>query len=140
MADPAEDEADEQPATRWTRTKQLANAVARLAAAIREAEPSQVEAASMQLGSSRRLFVPVGYAAGTIALLFRGMKVMLTNWRLSLIEFIPALWIWFTSWNLKAHFLHGRSLRTVHGPVVLLIAAAVILISVLSFWCNAVFA
>jgi hypothetical protein len=131
---------NEVPPVRRSRTKDGFRALAGLVVAVRDAEPAEVAAASRQLGQARRVFIPLGYAAGTIVLLLRGVKLLFANWRLSLIELVPALWIWITTWNLKAHFLHGRSLRQIHGPIVLLVAVVVVAVSVASYWCNAVFA
>jgi hypothetical protein len=115
-------------------------AVARLIAAIRDAEPDRVEAASRELGRSRRWLAPLAYVAGGVVLLMDGVKLLIANWRLSLVELVPALWIWITTYNLKAHLLHGKSLHWIHGPSVLALAAGAVFVSVVCFWCNAVFA
>ena len=88
----------------------------------------------------RRYLAPLGYIAGGFALLFDGLKLLILNWRLTLIEIVPALWIWFTFWDLKAHYLKGRELYLVRGPLALAVAAVVVLITVAAYWCNAVFA
>ncbi len=118
----------------------LVRTLGRLILAIRDSEPARVEAASRELGRRRRWLAPLAFAAGALALLVDGVKLLFSNWRLSLIEVVPALWIWLTTWNLKAHFLRGRSLAFIHGPAVLAVAAAAVVVTVVSFWCNAVFA
>lgn len=123
-----------------TASPRLARALGRLVLAVREAEPAHIEAASRQLGRSRRWLAPLAYVAGSLALLVDGVKLLIANWRLSLVELVPALWIWITTWNLKAHFLRGRSLAFIHGPAVLGVAVAAVVVTVVSFWCNAVFA
>jgi hypothetical protein len=115
-------------------------ALGRLVLAVRDAEPADVEAASRQLGRSRRWLAPLAYVAGALALLVDGVKLLIANWRLSLVELVPALWIWITTWNLKAHFFRGRSLAFIHGPAAVGVAVAAVIVTVVSFWCNAVFA
>jgi hypothetical protein len=114
--------------------------LARLAIAVRDAEPARIEAASMALGRSRRWLTPLAYVAGAVALLFTGVKLLVTNWRLTFVELVPALWIWIITWNLRAHFLHGRSLPEIRGLLVLLVALGVVVVTIGCFWCNAVFA
>ena len=111
-----------------------------MAGAVRDADHSEIETAVQALGQSRRYLAPLGYVAGGFALLFDGLKLLVLNWRLTLIEILPALWIWFTFWDLKAHYLRGREFNIVRGPTALAVAAVVVLITIAAYWCNAVFA
>lgn len=115
-------------------------AIGQVAVAVRDAEPTKVEAALEGLGESRRLFAPVGFAAGVIVLFFDGLKSLVLNWRLALVELVPAVWIWFTFWDLKQHFLHGRTFAYIHGPTALAVAAGAVLVTAAAYWCNVVFA
>lgn len=115
---------------------------ARLASAARavaDADPADIEAAARQLGESRRYLAPVAWAAGALVLLVRGVKLLLLNWRLTLVEFVPAAWLWLVMWDLKQHALRHAAFRelTVGGTITLFVLA--IAISVASFWCNTVF-
>ena len=65
--------------------------------------------AVLQLSRSRRLFAPLAFAVGGIAMLFNGLKLLVSNWRLTLVQILPAMWIWVAMLDLKAHALHGRS-------------------------------
>ena len=112
----------------------------RVAAAVREADEKEIEAAVAQLGQSRRWLAPLSYIAGGFGLLFDGVKLIFLNWRLTLVEILPAVWIWVTFWDLKAHALKGRSFDIVRGPLALVVAAVVVAITVGAYWCNAVFA
>src|SRR5215472_9749596 len=58
--------------------------------AVADADPAQIEAATRQFGQSRRYLTPVAWAAGSIVLLVRGIKLLCLNWRLTLIELVPA--------------------------------------------------
>jgi hypothetical protein len=65
---------------------------------------------------------------------------LFTNWRLTLIQVLPAMWIWAAIFDLKAHVLHGRTFHVLTGPVVIPLMLAVALITAASFYLNAVFA
>lgn len=111
-----------------------------LARAVADAEPVKIESAARQFGESRPYLAPVAWAAGTIVLLIRGVKLLVLNWRLSLIQLVPAIWIWLAMWDLKQHTLRGAPFRHVTlGGVVLVVALAVV-VSTAAFWCNTVFA
>jgi hypothetical protein len=114
--------------------------VVQLARAVADAEPGKIESAARQFGESRPYLAPVAWAAGTIVLLIRGVKLLVLNWRLSLIQLVPAGWIWLVMWDLKQHALRGAPFRHVTlGGVVLFLALAVA-VSTAAFWCNTVFA
>src|SRR3954451_6733562 len=63
-----------------------------------------------------------------------------TNWRLTLIQVLPAMWIWAAMFDLKAHVLHGRTFHVLTGPVVIPLVLAVAVVTAVSFYLNAVFA
>jgi hypothetical protein len=77
---------------------------------------------------------------GAFAMLFQGIKLLFTNWRLTLVQILPAMWIWAAMLDLKAHVLHGRAFHPLYGlwliPIVLGIAA----ITAAGFFLNATFA
>ena len=112
----------------------------RLIRAVRDGDDAAVEQAVLQLSRSRRLFAPLALGAGALMMLFDGVKLLVTNWRLTLIQVLPAMWIWLALLDLKAHALRGKSFHAVHGPVVILLVLAVAAITAASFFLNAVFA
>ena len=73
-------------------------------------------------------------------MLFDGVKLLVTNWRLTLVQVLPAMWIWLAMLDLKAHVLRGKSFHAVHGPVVIPLVLAVAAITAACFFLNAVFA
>ena len=73
-------------------------------------------------------------------MLFAGVKLLLTNWRLTLIQVLPAMWIWAAMFDLKAHALHGKTFHVLTGPIVIPLVLGVALITAASFYLNAVFA
>ena len=73
-------------------------------------------------------------------LLFRGVKVIIVNWRLTLVELVPAVLIGLTWWDLRVHLFGVRDLAVVHDIGLVVVAVGVVVITVVFYWCNAVFA
>jgi hypothetical protein len=117
----------------------LATVVA-AARAVADADPSEIEATVRRLGESRVYLAPVAWAAGALVLLVRGVKLLFLNWRLTLVELVPAVWLWIVMWDIKQHALRNAPFRhfTVGGMAAL--AALAVMASIASFWCNTVFA
>jgi len=114
--------------------------VLRLIAAIRDNDEHTVEEALLQLARTRRIFAPLALAIGAFVMLFSGLRLLVTNWRLMLVQVLPAMWIWAATFDLKAHVLHGKEFNIIRGPVVLVLFAAVVVITIAAFYLNAVFA
>ena len=51
---------------------------------------------------------PLALAVGAFAMLFEGVKLLFTNWRLTLIQVLPAMWIWAAMYDLKAQCCTAR--------------------------------
>jgi hypothetical protein len=113
--------------------------IVHFARVVANADADEIEAAAQRLGESRRYLAPVAWAAGAIVLVIRGIKLLILNWRLTLIQVIPALWVWLVLWDLKAHTLRAVPFRqiTVGGMIVLIVLA--VALSIAAFWCNTVF-
>jgi hypothetical protein len=107
--------------------------------AIQDDDEAGVEAV-LQLSRSRRLFAPLAFTVGAFAMLFDGLRVLLSNWRLTLVQVLPAVWIWLAMYDLKAHVLHGKSFNVLRGPILIPIILAITAITVAGFFLNAVFA
>ena len=112
----------------------------RLVAAIRENDDHKVEEAVLQLARTRRIFAPLALAVGAFVMLFNGLRLLVTNWRLMLVQALPAMWIWATTVDLKAHVLRGKEFSIIRGPIVLVLFAVVVLITIAAFYLNAAFA
>ena len=112
----------------------------RLIAAIRDNDERKVEEAVLQLARTRKIFAPLALAAGAFVMLFSGLRLLVTNWRLMLVQALPAMWIWAATIDLKAHVLRGKEFTIIRGPVVLVLFAAVALITIAAFYLNAAFA
>ena len=107
---------------------------------LRDGNDAMVEAAVVQLSRRRRILAPLALAVGALAMLFHGLRLLLSNWRLTLVQVLPAMWIWANMLDLKVHVLHGASFRVIRGPVLIPILAGVVAIAAASFFLNAVFA
>ena len=134
-------EAGPEPTTsRTPRRQALADGIRRLVVAIRDGDEQTVQDAVVALAESRRLFAPLAMVVGAFVMLFDGMKLLLTNWRLTVVQVLPAMWIWLAMLDLKVHTLHGRGFVGWYGPGALALALAVTAITAASFYLNAVFA
>jgi hypothetical protein len=118
----------------------MAAQVRQLVRVINEGDESQVEAAVLQLSQRKRIFAPLTFAVGALLMLFEGVKLLFSDWRLFLIQVVPAMWIWFATLDLKLHVVGRREFSVWYGPTVLVVILVVALISVASFYLNAVFA
>ncbi len=108
--------------------------------AIREGDEAAVETAVLELSRSRRIFAPLVFAIGAFVMLFQGVRLLFANWRLTLIQVLPAMWIWLAFLDLKVHVFKGHTFRDWHGAAALVAVAVVALLTVLAFYLNAVFA
>ena len=82
---------------------------------IRDGNDAMVEAAVVQLSRRRRILAPLALAVGALAMLFHGLRLLLSNWRLTFVQILPAMWIWAAMLDLKLHVLHGASFREWRG-------------------------
>ncbi|HEX6619098.1 MAG TPA: hypothetical protein VF024_05550, partial [Solirubrobacteraceae bacterium] len=114
--------------------------VRELVDAIRDGDDAMVQEAVLRLSRSRRWLAPLALAVGALAMLFNGVKLVFSNWRLTLVQVLPATWIWLAMVDLKLHALHGKSFHVLTGPVVIPIVALVAAITAGTFFLNAVFA
>ncbi len=94
----------------------------------------------LRLSQSRRIFAPLAFTVGAFVMLLDGLRLLLANWRLTLVQILPAVWIWLAMFDLKARVLHGRSFPALRGPILIPIALAIVTITVACFFLNAVFA
>lgn len=113
--------------------------IVRLLEGIRNGDEADIARAIEDLSRSRRYLAPLAFAVGGVAMLLGGVRLLFSNWRLTLIQVLPAVWIWLAMYELRAHVLHGREFRDLEGPLVALLVAAVVAITIGVFFLNAVF-
>jgi len=118
----------------------LSARIGSLVRAIQDNDEAKIEEAILRLSESRRVFAPLAFAVGAFVMLFNGLRLLVTNWRLTLVQILPAMWIWLAMFDLKAHVLHDKSFTVVRGPVLIPAGLLIIAITIASFFLNAAFA
>jgi hypothetical protein len=111
-----------------------------LVKAIQDNDEAEIEQAIIRLSRSRRWLAPLALAVGGLVLLFDGLRLLVSNWRLTLVQILPAMWIWLAMFDLKVHVLHGRQFHVIRGPILIPIILAMTGITIAAFFLNAVFA
>ncbi len=112
----------------------------RLLVAVRESDDEAVESALLDLSRRNRLLAPVGLLVGGVIVLFQGIRLLVSNWRLTLIQLLPAVWVWGAMFDFKIHALKGKSFNVLRGPVLIPLILAIALVTAAVYLLNAVFA
>jgi hypothetical protein len=113
--------------------------IRQLLLAIRESDTATAEEMLLRLSRRRRWLAPLALTIGALMMLFVGVKLLVTNWGLLLIQVLPAMWIWLAMLDLKAHALKGKSFHVLTGPILIPLVLAVAALTAASFYLNAVF-
>src|SRR4051812_40562041 len=114
---------------RRSRWRALVDAIA----AVRSTDPASVESALTSLGGRRRWLAPLVYTAGTVAVVFDGVLLLLRNWQLTLLQLFPAVWISVMTWNMKSHLVSKPTLST---SVAIAAAIWVLVAAQVAYWSN----
>jgi hypothetical protein len=125
---------------RRSRREVLAQQGRALVRAIREGDEAAVEKAVLDLSRSRRIFAPLVFAIGAFVMLFQGLRLLFANWRLTLIQVLPAMWIWAAFLDLKVHVFKGHGFRDWHSGTAIVAVALIAVVTACAFYLNAVFA
>ncbi len=128
------------PGPAGTRRERIGASIGRLTDAIRRGDDAAVEQAVLQLSKRRRWLAPLGMIVGAFLMLFQGVKLLYTNWRLTLVQIVPAMWIWIAMLDIKLHVLHGKQFHVIRGPVLIPCVLGVTALTAASFYLNGVFA
>lgn len=108
--------------------------------AINENDEEAVEKAVVALSESKRIFAPLVFVLGAFVMLFQGLKTLFANWRLLLIQIVPAMWIWVAFMDLKLHVFKGKEFHLLTGWPVITSVLAITAVTAVCFYLNAVFA
>jgi hypothetical protein len=122
------------------RREGVLSTVSRLVKLVQSSDEKAVQEAVLNLSRSRRWLAPLALIAGAFLMLFQGLKTLFVNWRLTLVQVLPAMWIWVAMLDIKLHVLHGKQFHILRGPVLIPVALAVTALTAGSFFLNAVFA
>jgi hypothetical protein len=133
-------ETEPAPGPTGTRRQRIGVSIGRLTDAIRRGDDAAVEQAVLQLSQRRRWLAPLGMIVGAFLMLFQGVKLLYTNWRLTLVQIIPAMWIWIAMLDIKLHVLHGKQFHVIRGPLLIPCVLVVTALTAASFYLNGVFA
>ncbi len=111
----------------------------RLIEAVRDADDGVATEVVSSLSRSQRLLAPLALAVGGIEMLFSGVRILVLNWRLLLVQVLPVAVIWWAMYDLKAHVLSGHSLPSLRGPILIPVGVAIVALTAASFFLNSVF-
>lgn len=120
--------------------ERFASRLGSLVRAILESDDATVEQTIVDLTKSHRLLAPLTLTVGALILLLEGVKILFGNWRLSLVQALPAMWIWAAMLDFKLRVFKGKEFRLWYGWTALLLVAAIAVITAATFYLNAVFA
>jgi hypothetical protein len=122
---------------RWRRYRAAAVGIAFSA---REMSDDELLDAIDRLRVGRLLAGPLAFATGAILLVVHGGVLLLTNWRLVIVELLPAVWLGAVLWDWRSQVLRDHALLDPGGWAAVAIAAGVVAMTVASYWCNVTFA
>jgi hypothetical protein len=108
--------------------------------AILHDDEASVEAAVVELARSHRFLAPLTFLIGALMLLIQGLRVVFSNWRLFLLQVLPAMWIWLGMLDLKAHLFRGHTFTHWQGAPAILLSIGIVGVTVATYFLNAVFA
>ena len=108
--------------------------------AINQADEAKIEEAVVRLSESSPLFRPLVFAVSAFALLFDSLRMLINNWRLLLLQLLPAIWIWLAMAILKGYVLYDQDLDEIYGIQIMPVFLVVIAGTIASFFLNATFA
>jgi hypothetical protein len=123
-----------------TRRARAGALIGKLVDAIRRGDDKAVEQAVVLLSQRRRWLAPLALIVGAFLMLFQGVKLLYTNWRLAVVQIIPAMWIWLAMLDIKLHVLHGKQFHVIRGPLLIPCIIGVTALTAASFYLNGVFA
>lgn len=111
-----------------------------LVRAISRDDEEAVEAALRQMARSHRALAPLAFLLGALMMLLQGLRLLIGNWRLLLLEVLPAMWIWLGMLDLKAHMFRGQQFRDWRGVSAVVLMLGIVLLTIASYYLNLVFA
>ncbi len=117
---------------------EIAGRARALVHAIREGDQAEIEEAVLRVSRSRRWLAPLALTISTVVLLLEGLRLIFSNWRLTLLQVLPAVWVWLAFFDLKVHALHGRSFNLITGWHAWVAAAIVVALTAVVFYVNAI--
>jgi hypothetical protein len=125
---------------RPSRPRAAITQIAHVVELIRTADEAVVEDTVRRVSRTHRYLAPLALVVGGLVMLLDGLKLLVSNWRLTLVQLLPAVWIWLAMADLRAHALGGASFRINSGPLLAVAFVLITLVTAASFFLNVVFA
>ncbi len=123
-----------------SRKQRLGVLVRKMVAAINSGDDQMVEETILALSHRSRYLAPLALVVGAFVMLFQGVKLLFTNWKLTLVQVLPAMWIWAAMIDLRAHALYGKEFHIFRGPLLAPLLLVIATFTAATFYLNAVFA
>lgn len=108
--------------------------------ALRRSDQAAIEAAITGIAQSHRILAPLAFLLGALTMVAEGLRLLLSNWRLLLIEIVPAMWVWAAMLDLKLHLVRGHTFASWHGAPAAALMLGVTIVTIASYYLNVVFA
>lgn len=99
-----------------------------------------VEATVTRIAGKHRALAPLVFLVGALMMIFPGLRLLITNWRLLLVEVLPAMWIWANMLNLRMHLFRGQSFADWHGASAAALMLGIVVVTIATYHLNVVFA
>jgi len=109
-----------------------------LISAIDSDDDASIEAAVLRLSRSRRWLAPLALSVSALVMLFHGLQIVFSNWRLVALTVPPTFWLWLLMFDLKLRLLHHREYHHLHGPELWLACALVVAVTIAVYASNAI--
>lgn len=123
-----------------SRLEDLRDRYAPFVHAIGAGDEARIVALLREESRRHRALAPFTFAFGGVAMLLAGLRVLFQNWRLTLIQVLPAMWVWLAMYDLRLHLLKGDTMSGLRGPILVPIGLAIVAGTIASYFLNAVFA
>lgn len=122
---------------RWQAARRRAEPLAR---AVGRGDEAGIVEILTGLSREHPRLAPLTFAFGGIAMLLAGLRVLFENWRLTLVQVLPAMWVWAAMYDLRLHLLKENTVPDLKGWVLVPIVAAIVAVTIACYFLNAAFA
>lgn len=123
-----------------SRLEELRRRYAPFVHAVGAGDEARIVALLVEESQRHRALTPFTFAFGGVAMLLAGLRVLFENWRLTLVQVLPAMWVWLAMYDLRLHLLKGETMSGLRGAILIPICAAIVAGTIASYFLNAVFA
>jgi hypothetical protein len=103
-------------------------------------DDATVEDWVVSLSRARWWLAPLAFAVTAFTAVVGAIRLLFSNWLLTLVQLLPAMWVWAAMLDLKLQAFQGRSIHVERGPVRIVIVVAIAAVTAAAFFLNGVFA